>query len=204
MEGRVASMEAELETLAREQAARDDDLRKRVAAALSLASNASRDSAAVCSALQELERLLHPSVRPPPPTPLPPAPQPHQQQPMGLWFPPPPTTPLHMYAAQSPARYFPEVAAAPSWGQPQPHYAFPQPTWQPPQPSWQPPVADGGWFPPGFPERFPDGVAAPGDGEGFQGGRVGQGPAPSVHLRMWLDRVTSEKPFGERAGAARA
>jgi len=213
MEGRVAAVEAELGALARENALRDDDLRNRVAAALALASSTSRDSAALCSALHDLERLLHPAARPPPPTSLPAAARPEpshtpvqNQHPTGLWFPPPPTTP---HVAQSPARYFSEVAEAgsyfeadrPGWGQPpHPHpHAFPPPSWQPPQPSWLP------WREAGPPNHHDDKVDSDQwQGVQFQGGTGGQGPAPSVHLRMWLDRVTSETPFGERAGAARA
>ena len=38
--------------------------------------------------------------------------------------------------------------------------------------------------------------------QGFQGGFSGAAErpsAPTMHLRMWLDRVTSDKPFGDAA-----
>lgn len=207
LEARVAAMESELASLVREHAARDEELRRRVSAALALLGSSQRDSAALHAELQELDRILQPEAPQPA---IPAAPEAQQlasaapealaapvapdaaaasgQHAVGLHF-PPPRSPLP-YPALSPLRFLPDLSAAP-------HAPAASP--------WPIHAADCGRGAEAAGIEDLDGSGPPAgvpSWQGFQGGFSGAAErpsAPTMHLRMWLDRVTNDKPFGDAA-----
>ena len=213
LEARVAAMESELASLVREHATRDEELRRRVSAALALLGSSQRDSAALHAELQELDRILQPAAPPPAISAAPAAQQLASAAPevpealaapvapeaaaaagqhaVGLHF-PPPRSPLP-YPALSPLRFLPDLSAAP-------HAPAASP--------WPIHAADRGRGADAAGTEDLDGCGEPGpragvpSWQGFQGGFSGAAErpsAPTMHLRMWLDRVTSDKPFGDAA-----